>query len=80
MRMIDNNDADDKIIAVAADDVSVNHLDNINALPPHFKIELKHFFEQYNRIENKIVLVEEIQDVTVAKAILVESVKRYIAN
>ncbi|MEO8765132.1 MAG: inorganic diphosphatase [Ginsengibacter sp.] len=44
MRMIDNNEADDKIIAVATDDISVSHIDSIAKLPRHFTSEVKHFF------------------------------------
>ncbi|MGH2643252.1 MAG: inorganic diphosphatase, partial [Chitinophagaceae bacterium] len=33
MQMIDQGEADDKIIAVAADDVSVNYVNNIDQLP-----------------------------------------------
>lgn len=77
MRMVDNNEADDKIIAVAADDVSINYLENINELPPHFQIELKHFFEQYKQLEHKTVLVEDFQDANTAKKIIREAVKNY---
>lgn len=77
MRMIDNNEADDKIIAVAADDVSINHLRNIDELPPHFQTELKHFFEQYKKLENKTVLVEDFQDSATAKKIIAEAIKYY---
>lgn len=77
MRMIDNNEADDKIIAVAMDDVSVGHLKHINDLPDYFYHELKQFFEEYKKLENKVVLVEEFQDVSVAKEIVTEAIERY---
>src|SRR5436190_12227848 len=47
MQMIDNGELDDKIIAVAAKDPSVNHYDNVEDLPQHFLLELRNFFEQY---------------------------------
>lgn len=77
MRMIDNNEADDKIIAVAADDVSVSHVDGIEALPPYFHSEMKHFFEEYKRLENKTVLVEDFQDSTIAKQIIETAIADY---
>lgn len=55
MRMTDSNEADDKIIAVAADDISVSHINSMDQLPPHFTIELKSFFEDYKKLENKDV-------------------------
>jgi len=77
MRMIDNNEADDKIIAVATDDVSVAHIESIAALPPHFTIELRHFFEEYKKLENKTVRVEEFQDAVTAKEIIRQAVADY---
>lgn len=77
MRMIDNGEADDKIIAVAADDSSVNHIDNMDKLPPHFTDEIRHFFEEYKRLENKTVHVEEFQDAATAKKIIEQAIKDY---
>lgn len=45
MRMLDNNEADDKIIAVAAHDMSVNHFNDISELPPHFIREMRAFLK-----------------------------------
>lgn len=77
MRMIDAGESDDKIIAVAADDMSVNHISEIADLPEHFHSEIKHFFEEYKRLENKTVLVEKFQDKTVAKAIIRKAIEDY---
>lgn len=77
MRMIDNYEADDKILAVAADDMSVNHVESIEQLPLHFHSELKHFFEEYKTLENKTVLVEDFQDSDMATEILNKAVIDY---
>ncbi len=77
MRMIDQNEADDKIIAVAADDVSVNYIENITELPPHFTKELRHFFEEYKTLENKTVQVEDFQGKDIAEEIILQSFKDY---
>ena len=47
MQMIDSGEEDDKIIAVASKDPSVNHITDIDKLPKHFFNELKNYFEQY---------------------------------
>ncbi len=77
MQMIDQGEADDKIIAVAADDVSVNYVNDIDQLPPHFTKELRHFFEEYKTLENKKVIVEEFQNKEVAQKIVAQSFEDY---
>lgn len=80
MQMIDGGDGDDKIISVAATDPSVNHYNNMEELPPHFFSELRHFFEEYKRLENKTVKVEEFQDKEKAHKIIMDAVKSYKEN
>ena len=81
MQMVDSGDADDKIIAVAANDPSVNHYNNIEELPKHFFDELRHFFEEYKKLENKTVVVgEEIGDKSMALKIIQDAMDLYNAN
>ncbi|WP_422359766.1 inorganic diphosphatase [Reichenbachiella sp.] len=77
MRMLDGGEADDKIIAVAENDMSVNHMNDIGDLPPHFTKELKNFFEDYKKLEQKTVEVEEFQDAATAKEIILQSIEDY---
>ena len=77
MRMIDNNEGDDKIIAVAENDMSVNHIKDIAELPAHFIVELKNFFENYTKLENKKVLIEGFQSIEKAKEIILRSIAFY---
>lgn len=77
MRMLDGGEADDKIIAVAENDMSVNHMNDIGDLPPHFTKELKNFFEDYKKLEQKTVEVEEFQDAATAKKIILQSIEDY---
>ncbi|MBA4198286.1 MAG: inorganic pyrophosphatase [Chitinophaga sp.] len=80
MQMIDGGDADDKIIAVATNDPGVNHYNNIEELPKHFFDELRHFFEEYKRLENKTVVVEDFGDKTKALKIVETAIATYITN
>ncbi|MET3877452.1 inorganic diphosphatase [Chitinophaga sp. OAE865] len=77
MQMIDGGEADDKIIAVAANDMSVNHINDITELPPHFIDEMRHFFEEYKKLEKKTVVVEEFQNKEKAKQIILQSFEDY---
>ncbi|MBS1656172.1 MAG: inorganic diphosphatase, partial [Bacteroidetes bacterium] len=77
MQMIDSGDADDKIIAVAYNDPSMNHYNNIEELPKHFFDEMRHFFEEYKKLENKTVVVEEFGDKTKALKIVEDAIKSY---
>ncbi len=77
MQMIDSGDADDKIIAVASTDPSVNHYNNIEEFPKHFFEELRQFFEEYKKLENKTVKVEEFQDKTAALKIIEAAIQSY---
>ncbi len=77
MQMIDGGDADDKIIAVANNDPSINYINNIEELPKHFFSEMRHFFEEYKTLENKSVKVEDFGDKTQAIHIIEEAIKLY---
>lgn len=77
MRMIDSGEMDDKIIAVASNDMSVTHYNDIEELPHHFLVEMQSFFEDYKKLENKTVAVEGFQHAAVARSIIEESVDAY---
>ncbi|MBK7097414.1 MAG: inorganic diphosphatase [Sphingobacteriales bacterium] len=80
MQMIDSGEYDDKIIAVAQDDPSVNHFDNIDELPQHFLLELRNFFEQYKVLESKKVEIDTFQDRETALTIIKDAIDNYKEN
>ncbi|MEZ7867626.1 MAG: inorganic diphosphatase [Paludibacteraceae bacterium] len=77
MRMLDNGEADDKIVAVAAGDPSVNHYNDISELPPHMTTEIMSFFEDYTKLENKTVVVEKFFNKETAMKILEDAYVMY---
>ncbi len=77
MQMLDQGEADDKIIAVADKDMSVNHYQDITELPAHFFKEIKNFFEDYKKLEHKTSVVEEFQGREAAQKILLKAFDDY---
>jgi len=77
MTMIDEDERDDKIISVAENDMSVNHINDINELPPHTTIELKRFFEDYKKLEHKKIFVEQFLGKDEAYKIISKSIENY---
>ena len=78
IRMIDNGQADDKIIAVCVHDPFYKDYNSINDLPAHVSDEIRHFFKVYKTLEGKETQVENNpQDADVAKIIIEESIQRY---
>lgn len=77
MRMLDESAADDKIIAVANNDMSVNYINDLPDLPPHTTAELRRFFEDYKKLENKHVTVESFLGREKAQQIVIDSCLLY---
>ncbi len=77
MQMIDNGEKDDKIIAVATKDPTVNHITDVNELPKHFIAVLKNYFENYKVLENKVVEIDEFQDKNAAYEIINKAINFY---
>ena len=80
MQMIDSGQLDDKIIAVASNDPSVNHYNEIEDLPQHFLLELRNFFEQYKVLENKKVEIDNFQDKATAWKVIQDAIDFYKVN
>lgn len=77
MQMIDNGEKDDKIIAVATNDPTVNHFTSVEDLPKHFIAVLKNYFENYKVLENKEVIIDEFQDKDAAYKIINQAIDKY---
>lgn len=77
MHMIDDDEQDDKIVAVAKNDMAVNYINDISELPPHTVTELRRFFEDYKKLEHKQVIVEQFLGREDAYRIVNDAVELY---
>lgn len=60
IKMVDNDDSDEKIIAIPVRDPSMNVYKDISELPAHTFEEISHFFENYKTLENIKTAVTEV--------------------
>ncbi len=77
MHMVDNGEQDDKIIAVAKNDMSVNYINDLPDLPPHTMKEIVKFFQDYKALEEKKVTIEHLLGVRYAHKVIQESIELY---
>ena len=77
MKMMDQGESDDKIIAVAQSDKSVSHINDIEELPNHITEQIHRFFEDYKKMEKKEVHVIGFHGREKAKQIIEESIVLY---
>lgn len=80
MKMLDQGEADDKIIAVHANDPEFAGYHSINELPPHRLKEVQRFFEDYKALENKEVIVEKFLDREDALQVIRDALELYQKN
>ncbi|HEV2912738.1 MAG TPA: inorganic pyrophosphatase [Pyrinomonadaceae bacterium] len=80
LRMIDGQEADDKIIAVLEADVAYGHIENITQCPPGLVDRLKHYFLSYKQLPNdapRRVEIAEVYERTEAIEVIAHSFLDY---
>ena len=77
MNMIDDGDADDKIIGVPTDDPRWEGVQDLTDLNSHMPKVIKHFFETYKYLQEKEVKVEGFSSKKEAIKAIEKSVKLY---
>lgn len=77
IKMTDNGELDEKIIAVPVNDPMYKNYYDIKELPSHVFEEMMHFFEVYKMLEHKVTTVKEICQKHEAIEIIGKCIKRY---
>lgn len=77
LKMIDGDELDEKIIAIAKQDPFLNEYKDITEVPNHIALEIKHFFEVYKQLEGKTTTVDQIMGREEAERIIEESIENY---
>lgn len=77
VKMIDQDEVDEKIIAIVKNDPSLNCYKDISELPKHIFDEISHFFNVYKTLEGKTTYVKEILNSEKAKEIIQHSIINY---
>ena len=80
MKMIDQGEKDDKIVAVHVDDPEFMFYKHIDELPPHCLKTLRRFFEDYKVLENKEVIIEKFLGPEEARKIIEGAFELYEKN
>ena len=75
--MIDSEQNDEKIIAVAKKDPFLNVYKDIKDLPSHISSEIMHFFEVYKQLEDKQTVVEKVLGREEAEKSIQKAIDRY---
>ncbi len=77
IKMIDNDQVDEKVIAVPVGDPSWNSYKNIDELPEHILDEMRHFFGVYKQLEGKTTSIVETRGPIEAERIISSAIQRY---
>lgn len=77
VKMVDNQEVDEKIIAIPFHDPVYSGYRDVSTLPQHIMYEISHFFEVYKELEHSETSVKMIVDREKALAIIQRSIATY---
>ncbi len=75
--MVDDDDQDDKIVAVHTEDPRFDNIHTLNDVPQHILSEIQHFFETYKQLEDKPVSIGEWKEKDGGCQYVIDSIALY---
>ncbi len=78
--MTDDDELDEKIIAIPFDDPQMNFWKDIDELPKHVFSEIQHFFSVYKSLEHTDTSLQEVENAATAKEIIQKCLDSYKAH
>lgn len=75
--MTDDNELDEKIIAIPFEEPQMNQWKDITDLPKHIFTEIQHFFSVYKSLEHTETSLQEIENASAAREIIEKCLKLY---
>ncbi|MBT3275907.1 MAG: inorganic diphosphatase [Spirochaetales bacterium] len=77
VKMVDNSEIDEKIIAVPFHDPVFSGYRDVSALPQHILQEMSHFFEVYKALEHSETSAKRVENCEAARKIITDSLEAY---
>ncbi|MDO8059114.1 inorganic diphosphatase ['Crotalaria aegyptiaca' phytoplasma] len=77
IRMLDNGQQDDKIIAVPVKDLMFQKYVNLSDIPKFLLSEIEHFLLHYKDLEQKVIKIQQIEDFQEAVSIVEKALLKY---
>lgn len=77
LKMSDEKGLDDKLVAVPLNNPHYKNIEKLEDLTEHFLKEMAHFFEQYKKLEEKLVTVRGYGSLEEAEKLIEESYKAF---
>ena len=80
LKMIDQGEMDDKIIAIHSDDPQWKHITSLKEIVPQILHEIETFFADYKKLEKKAVVINGILDTAEAQAVITDALALYLKS
>lgn len=75
--MTDDDELDEKIIAIPFDDPQMNQWKDISDLPGHIFTEITHFFSVYKSLEHTATSLQEVENAASARSVVAKCLEAY---